>query len=76
MFTRWPATWLRIRWSVNSGTTTSWAKIPGCMRSSIRQVVRPLSGSPNSIAHIRPRPRTSLTTWYRSTSGRVRSSSI
>ena len=31
-------------------------------------------GSPNSIAHIRPRPRTSLTTSKRSTSGRVRSS--
>jgi hypothetical protein len=35
---------------------------PGCIFSSMRQVVRPLSGSPNSIAHIRPSPRTSLTT--------------
>ena len=56
MFTLCPATWLRIRCSVNSGTTTSWAKIPGCIRSSMRQVVRPASGSPNSIAHISPRP--------------------
>ena len=62
MFTLWPATWLRIRWSVKSGTTTSWAKIPGCIFSSMRQVVLPLSGSPNSIAHIRPSPRTSFTT--------------
>ena len=41
MFTLWPATWLRMRWSVKSGTTTSWAKSPGCIRSSMRHVVRP-----------------------------------
>ena len=32
----WPATWLRIRWSRNSGTTTSCAKRPGLNRSSMR----------------------------------------
>ncbi len=62
MFTLCPATWLRIRWSVKSGTTTSCAKMPGWTRSSMRQVVRPDCGSPNSIAHISPSPRTSFTT--------------
>ena len=32
----WPATWLRIRWSRKSGTTTSCANRPGLKRSSSR----------------------------------------
>ena len=32
----WPATWLRMRWSRKSGTTTSCAKRPGLERSSSR----------------------------------------
>ena len=45
---------------MNSGTTTSCAKRPACIRSITRQATLPDSGSPNSIAHISPRPRTSL----------------
>ena len=74
-FMPWPATWVRMRCRVNSGTTTSWAKMPGCRRSSIRYVRRPRSGSPSSIAHIRPSPRTSRTDGWRSPSSRVSSSS-
>ena len=35
---------------------------PGLHPLEHRQVVLPESGSPNSIAHIRPSPRTSFTT--------------
>jgi len=60
-FIECPATWIRMRWSEKSGTTTSCEKIPRWARSSIRHVAeRP--GSPNSMPQKRPRPRTSLTT--------------
>ena len=39
-FMRWPATWQRIRCSWNSGTVTSWAKSPGCARSTAPQTER------------------------------------
>ena len=32
----WPATWLRMRWSRKSGTTTNWAKRPRWSRSISR----------------------------------------
>src|SRR4051794_13129521 len=70
-FMPWPATWLRIRWSRKSGTTTSCEKSPGWIRSSSFQVREPPSGSSNSIAHISPRPRTSRTTAELSASARA-----
>ena len=55
----------------------SWEKRPGCARSNAIHVARAErpSGGPSSIAHISPRPRTSRTIAWRSTSGRVSSSS-
>ena len=77
MFTWWPATWVRIRCSRNSGTVTSWANRPGWRASTTSHSRRaaPPEGGPSLSAHISPRPRTSRTISCRSTSGRVSSSS-
>ena len=40
-FRPWPATWLRMRWSRKSGTTTSCANSPGWIRSSSFHVREP-----------------------------------
>src|SRR5206468_1527514 len=58
----WPATWVRILWSLNSGTVMSWQNRPLLAASSTFQEARRRSdfGGPNSIPIIRPLPRTSF----------------
>ncbi len=73
---RWsPDTWVRIRCRCSSGTTTICANSP--LRAACRAVhpVRSLSdlGRPNSMPIISPRPRTSASSSYLSTSAVSRS---
>src|SRR6478672_13438410 len=58
----WPATWVRILWSLNSGTVMSWQNRPLLAVSSTFQEAFSRSdfGGPNSTPIIRPLPRTSF----------------
>src|SRR5262249_40573666 len=58
----WPATWVRILWSLNSGTVMSWQNRPLFAVSSTFQDAFSRSdfGGPNSTPIIKPLPRTSF----------------
>src|ERR1700676_646723 len=58
----WPETWVRILWSLNSGTVMSWQNRPLLAVSSRFQDAfnRIDFGGPNSTPIISPLPRTSL----------------
>src|SRR4051812_18992792 len=58
----WPATCVRVLWSLNSGTVMSWQNRPLLAASSTFQDARSRSdfGGPNSTPIIRPLPRTSF----------------
>src|SRR4051795_9563361 len=58
----WPETWVRILWSLNSGTVMSWQNNPLLAVSSMFQEAfsRNDFGGPNSTPIISPLPRTSF----------------
>src|SRR5437879_282103 len=58
----WPETWVRILWSLNSGTVMSWQNRPLLAVSSTFHdaLSRSDFGGPNSTPIISPLPRTSL----------------
>ena len=58
----WPATWVRILCSLNSGMVMSWQNSPLLAVSSTFHDALSLSelGEPNSTPIIRPLPRTSF----------------